>query len=123
MTRDEKKPSRYLKVAAITVIVAGVAIGGAFGVIHDKDRMELDIQKLKRSIGIANALHFEVTLDEGSLAMKRRGVKVSRTIEIPTLKTAVFADRTVRITFESWFFSQTIALDRTAALRLPHASD
>jgi len=50
--------------------------------------------------------------------MKRRGVKASREVEIPTLKDAVFNDKTVQVSFKSLFFNKTITLDRTSALQM-----
>ena len=115
----KKGKHRYLKVAIIALIGGGAIIGAIFGAVYDRDRIAFDIQKLRTSIGMANALHFTVAFDEGLIVMKRRGVRASREVELPTLKGAVFEAKTVQVTFKSWFFRETITFDKTPALQSP----
>ncbi|PID40889.1 MAG: hypothetical protein CR984_00905 [Proteobacteria bacterium] len=115
---QEKQKHRYLKVAVLTVVIAGTVIGATLGTIRDRDRIDFDIQRLKTSVGIANALYFKVSFHEGVVVMKRGGVKASREVGIPTLKDVAYKDKTVQVTFKSLFFKKTIALDKTPALQV-----
>lgn len=110
----KKKAVRYLKVIIITVI-AGVAVMGAgMGLIYDKDRIAFDIQKLKQTLQIADALNLKVSFGEGYIVLNKEGSFNGPKIEIPTLKSADVRKATIELELKSMFFSEKMEIQRSA---------
>jgi len=115
----KKNVARYLKITIISVIAAVVIIGGGSGVIYDKDRIGFDIQKLKSTMSIANALNLKVSFKEGFIVINRAGRSGVRKTEIPTLKNVEMKEMTIQLNFKSLFFTDSIEIKKTDALKTP----
>ena len=118
METKKGKP-HYLKVAILAAVVAVIILGGVFGTIYAKDRIGLDVQRLNTAISIANSMHVKVTFSEGSIVMTRPGGSIQKTVDIPTLKSVSYREKTIQVVFQSLFFSQTIDIEKTDAVKTP----
>ena len=122
MEKKKAKP-RYFKVTIITFVVAAIILAGVLGSIHARDRIDLDIQRLKTSIQIAATMHVKLAFHEGAVVLKREGIAEEKTVALPTLKSASFKEKTIQVVFQSLFFSKTIDIEKTERLEIPPAAD
>lgn len=112
----EKKTIRYLKVVMITVAAVLIVLGAGMGVIYDKDRIGFDIQKLKQSVGIANAMNLKVSFADGYIVLNRAGSFDGPKIEIPTLENVEVKEESVELEFKSIFFKETLTIQNSSPL-------
>lgn len=108
--KENKNTGRYLKVAIISAVAAITIMGSFMGLLFDKDRIDLDIQKLKHAVSIANALNLNISFTEGYIVINKEGSPNGRQIEISTLKSAQTKEKTIQVNFKSLFFSDSIEI-------------
>jgi hypothetical protein len=115
----KKNAFRYLKITIITAVAVLLIAGGVFGTIYDKDRIVLDIDKLKLSINVANKINARISFEEGFIMMSQGENSDGRKIEIPTLKNIEINEKTIQVNFKSLFFKDSIEIKKTDMLKTP----
>jgi len=113
----KKNAFRYLKITIITAVAALLIAGGVFGTIYDKDRIVLDIDKLKLSVNIATKINARISFEEGFIMMSQGENSDGRKIEIPTLKNIKIKGKTIQVNFKSLLFKDSIVIKKTNLLQ------